>query len=93
MAIFVPRKQREVAEILDEELSDLANLIGKDRVLAIAARVVAIGMANRYDRDDLASAWWDGAQAQWKHRPIGNRIPETENPYRPVSDPQRRNGE
>lgn len=31
--------------------------------------------------DLRAEAWWEGAQAQWKHRPIGNRIPETENPH------------
>lgn len=26
--------------------------------------------------------WWQGVNAQWKHRPIGNRLPETDNPYR-----------
>lgn len=25
--------------------------------------------------------WWQGVNAQWKHRPIGNRLPEAENPY------------
>lgn len=28
-----------------------------------------------------AEKWWEGVTAQWEHRPIGNRIPETENPY------------
>lgn len=32
----------------------------------------------------LAAAWWHGVTDQWCHRPIGNRIPESANPYRPA---------
>ena len=28
-----------------------------------------------------AAAWWRGVSHQWKHRPIGNRVAEAENPY------------
>jgi len=35
-----------------------------------------------HDREVAAAAWWAGAQAQWAHRPVGNRIPPTENPHR-----------
>jgi len=37
----------------------------------------------REDRLALQSrAWWNGVSDQWKHRPVGNRLPDTENPYR-----------
>lgn len=29
-----------------------------------------------------AKIWWEGVQHQWKHRPVGNRVVESENPYR-----------
>ncbi len=29
-----------------------------------------------------AEKWWHGVNDQWKHRPIGNRMLEQENPYR-----------
>lgn len=28
-----------------------------------------------------ARAWWRGVNDQWNHRPIGNRLPETHNPF------------
>ncbi len=34
----------------------------------------------------LAKAWWEGVTAQWTHLPPGNRVPQSENPYRQVSD-------
>ena len=34
----------------------------------------------------LAEAWWEGVNDQWKHRPIGLRVPEFANPYRDVPD-------
>lgn len=37
-------------------------------------------------RDVRAKAWWEGVEWQWKHRPVGNRAPETENPYRKEVD-------
>ncbi|WP_066041938.1 hypothetical protein [Herbiconiux solani] len=33
-----------------------------------------------------AEAWWAGVTAQWEHRPIGNRVLESENPYRAGGD-------
>jgi hypothetical protein len=35
-----------------------------------------------HDREVAAAAWWEGAEAQWKHRPVGNRVLESENPHR-----------
>lgn len=29
-----------------------------------------------------AEAWWRGVNDQWKHRPIGNRMLESKNPYK-----------
>lgn len=34
-----------------------------------------------YVLERMSIAWLGGVNAQWKHRPIGNRIPEIENPY------------
>lgn len=36
---------------------------------------------SRPSDEALAKAWWEGVNAQWKHRPTGNRILEAENPY------------
>lgn len=33
-------------------------------------------------REAAAEAWWEGVNDQWKHRPIGNRVLETDNPHR-----------
>lgn len=30
----------------------------------------------------IGDAWWEGVTAQWQHRPMGNRVLETDNPYR-----------
>lgn len=27
------------------------------------------------------AAYWEGVNDQWKHRPFGNRLPETSSPY------------
>lgn len=35
-----------------------------------------------HDREVAAAAWWEGVQAQWKHRPLGNRLLPAVNPYR-----------
>lgn len=29
-----------------------------------------------------AEVWWRGVTAQWEHRPVGNRLLESRNPYR-----------
>ena len=29
-----------------------------------------------------AAAWWEGVNDQWKHRPVGNRVLESQNPHR-----------
>ena len=39
-----------------------------------------------HDAEVARKAWWEGVQHQWKHRPLGNRTPETDNPYRIESE-------
>lgn len=54
-----------------------------ERYVSVANRAIPVRTSpNSPSSEALARAWWEGANAQWKHRPIGNRIPETENPYR-----------
>ena len=33
-------------------------------------------------QEERASAWWAGVNHQWEHRPTGNRVLGSDNPYR-----------
>ena len=36
---------------------------------------------DRWLKTVLRAAYWEGVNDQWKHRPFGNRLPETSSPY------------
>lgn len=80
----------------DARVAELAALVGEARSAFVpsteqvrrAVEVYACGVEgageafDRWHRDGLGRAWWEGVNAQWKHRPIGNRLIEFANPYR-----------
>jgi hypothetical protein len=42
----------------------------------------AVADVQKFAREVAAKTWWQGVNAQWKHRPIGNRVLDISNPYR-----------
>ena len=65
-------------------------IIGPNHGLSINEEKVWMAVHAAVPADTLrevkAEAWWEGVNHQWKHRPIGNRVLEFENPYREGAD-------
>ncbi len=72
-------------EIADPESGDRAywgRLV--DSVILPALRVATLSTQDaEVARAAAEKAWWEGVNDQWKHRPIGVRLNEFDNPYRP----------
>lgn len=52
----------------------------------IASSSEHIADFDRWLKAHDAAKWDEGMSAQWKHRPIGNRMVESANPYRKTTE-------
>lgn len=66
------------------ERASIRELYGPEVVDDIDRILSAAPVSVLRERD--AEVWWEGATAQWEHRPIGNRVLESENPHRAGAD-------
>lgn len=64
--------------------ADARDAYARDQARAVlTAALPHLAHAAEVARMAAEKAWWEGVNDQWKHRPIGVRLNEFDNPYRP----------